>query len=169
MLYRQRAGETSFVYPYYEPNATFFEENGRRAAAYSNTMSLTAVAEGIDVQEGDRLVAYAGGEVVGESVVSTSPADAQRPLFYLSIDGDMTAPLSFAIEREGDIIATTGDVMTYEANAISGSPTNPTKINFTQRDMIHTDGWYTVAGVKLNGKPSQNGVYIFNGKKQVIK
>jgi hypothetical protein len=35
--------------------------------------------------------------------------------------------------------------------------------------MIHTDGWYTVAGVKLNGKPSQNGVYIFNGKKQVIK
>jgi len=172
MLYRQRAGETSFVYPYYEPNATFFEENGRRAAAYSNTMSLTAVAEGIDVQEGDRLVAYAGGEVVGESVVSTSPADAQRPLFYLSIDGDMTAPLSFAIERGGDIIATTGDVMTYEVNAVSGSYTAPTSISFARiddRSAAQQQGWFTIQGIKLDQKPTQSGVYIYNGRKQVIK
>ena len=172
MLYRQRAGETSFVYPYYEPNATFFEENGRRAAAYSNTMSLTAVAEGIDVQEGDRLVAYAGGEVVGESVVSTSPADAQRPLFYLSIDGDMTAPLSFAIERGGDIIATTGDVMTYEVNAVSGSYTAPTSISFARiddRSAAQQQGWFTIQGIKLDQKPTQSGVYIHNGRKQVIK
>lgn len=29
--------------------------------------------------------------------------------------------------------------------------------------------WYTVDGVKLNGKPMRKGVYIFNGKKVVMK
>lgn len=31
------------------------------------------------------------------------------------------------------------------------------------------DGWYTLSGVKLNGKPSVSGIYLFNGKKVVIK
>jgi hypothetical protein len=29
--------------------------------------------------------------------------------------------------------------------------------------------WYTVDGVKLNGKPTRKGLYIFNGHKVVIK
>ena len=32
-----------------------------------------------------------------------------------------------------------------------------------------TEGWYTVGGVKLNGEPTQKGIYINNGKKVVIK
>ena len=32
-----------------------------------------------------------------------------------------------------------------------------------------TNAWYTLDGVKLDGKPSRAGVYIYNGKKQVIK
>jgi hypothetical protein len=169
MLYRQRAGEASFVYPYFEPNATFFEEAGRRASAYSNTMSLTAVAEGIEVQEGDRLVAYAGGETVGESVVSGLTADIPQPLFFLSIAGDRKAPLSFAIERDGDIIATTGDVMTYEVNAVSGSYAVPTSIRFARVEQSAQQGWYTMQGIKLDRKPTQSGVYIHNGRKQMIK
>lgn len=31
------------------------------------------------------------------------------------------------------------------------------------------EGWYTVGGVKLEGEPTQKGVYINNGKKVVIK
>ena len=31
------------------------------------------------------------------------------------------------------------------------------------------DGWYTLNGVKLNGAPTQKGIYINNGKKVVIK
>ena len=30
-------------------------------------------------------------------------------------------------------------------------------------------GWYTISGVKLNGKPTQKGMYINNGKKIVIE
>ena len=32
-----------------------------------------------------------------------------------------------------------------------------------------SDSWYDLQGRKLNGKPSQNGVYIYNGKAVVIK
>ena len=163
MLYRKREGETSFVYPYFEPNATFFDETNRSAGAYRNNMSLTAVAEGIELQEGDKLIAYSGGEAVGESAVSESA------LFYLSIAGDMKTPLSFAIERDGEIIATTDNVMTYEVNAISGSYSKPTSINFARVDQSAQHGWYTLQGIKLEKKPTQSGVYIYNGRKQVIK
>ena len=32
-----------------------------------------------------------------------------------------------------------------------------------------TDGWYNLNGVKLNGVPTEKGIYINNGKKVVIK
>ena len=31
------------------------------------------------------------------------------------------------------------------------------------------EGWYTINGVKLNAKPTQKGIYIFNGKKVAIQ
>ena len=34
---------------------------------------------------------------------------------------------------------------------------------------MRNDAWYTVDGVKLSGKPTRKGLYIFNGKKVVIK
>ena len=34
---------------------------------------------------------------------------------------------------------------------------------------INNDGWYTINGVQLNGKPTEKGIYIFNGKKVVVK
>ena len=57
-------------------------------------------------------LAYANGEVVGSE---TLQADGDN-LFYLSVEGENNTPLSFAIERGGEMIATTSDVMTYEAS-----------------------------------------------------
>ena len=34
---------------------------------------------------------------------------------------------------------------------------------------VVTEGWYTVGGMKLQGAPTQKGVYINNGKKVVVK
>ena len=39
----------------------------------------------------------------------------------------------------------------------------------TQTGEIVTDGWYTLNGTRLNGKPSKRGIYINNGRKIVIK
>ncbi|MBR6892346.1 MAG: hypothetical protein IKN15_03825 [Bacteroidaceae bacterium] len=174
MLYRQKKGEVTFYYPYYEPGSTFIDNSGlsqRRSIAYRSTMTVVAKAIGVDVEEGDKLVAYAGGEVVGECVVS-DPVDDIEQLFFLSINGDRETPLSFTIERDGNIIATSGEAMDYQPDSISGSLRMPTKIDFTV--MHHSDfnmdnGWYSVQGIKLSERPTQHGVYIHNGKKQIIK
>jgi hypothetical protein len=162
MLYRQRAGEATFVYPFFEPNTTFFDEVSSRSYAYSNNMSLTAVAEGIELQEGDKLIAFADAENVGEATM-------QGDRIYMTISGDRKTALSFAVERDGEIIATTGQVMNYEVNAISGTYNEPTKIAFVAAEQLPQHGWYTVQGIKLSAKPTRGGVYIYNGRKQVIK
>ena len=56
---------------------------------------------------------------------------------------------------------------------------NLSKINIGDNDQVATyiqsisqeeeDSWYTIQGVKLSGKPSQQGIYIFNGKPVSIK
>ena len=202
MLHRQGTTEAQFCYPYYEPGTTFIENSvnkaPQRGSNFSTTMSVVAEAVGVDVEEGDRLVAYAGGEVVGETLLQPLPYREGRSysqgemvaeelstplptregpgvglpgvgLFFLSIEGDIKAPLSFAIERGDDLIAVTGEVMKYEPDGISGSPEMPTQISFVSTDQLPQDGWYTVQGIKLQKAPTKSGVYIYNGKKQVIK
>ena len=40
---------------------------------------------------------------------------------------------------------------------------------FNVKSSLFNDQWYTISGVKLNGKPNTKGVYINNGKKVVVK
>lgn len=176
MLFRQRKSSAQFVYSYFEPSATFFEETGRQNAPmpslYARTMSLTAEAEGLEIQEGDRLIALADGEVVGTSEVEVAEENSS-PLFYISITGDRQQPISFAIERDGERIAATGGVLDYVPDAINGSPHLPAKIKFQHTDA--GDGnWYDLGGRKVaNDKRSDarlsKGIYINNGKKIAIK
>ena len=173
MLYRKKAGETTFYYPFYEANATFFEESSvkrvSQADSYSSNMSLIAVAEGVELQEGDKLIAYARNEMVGEAPLITEEDDEDTQRFYMTIAGDQNVPLSFAIEREGDIIATTRELMTYEKDAIKGSYSEPTAISFVEADQLPQQGWYTLQGIRLPKAPTERGVYIYNGRKQLIK
>ena len=43
------------------------------------------------------------------------------------------------------------------------------ELNIDTMKSVDLDGWYTVGGVKLQGAPTEKGVYINNGKKIVIK
>jgi len=170
MMHRQKQTTTTFTYPFYEPGENSFETTVAYApqyagARFATTMNVVAEAVGVDVAEGDRLIAFAGGEVVGSEKLKVN----SEKLFFLSIEGEQEAPLSFAIERGDEIIATTDEVMTYEVNGISGTVDEPTKISFVRTDQLPQDGWYTVQGIKLQKAPTQSGVYIYNGKKQVIK
>lgn len=42
-------------------------------------------------------------------------------------------------------------------------------LNVNTMESVDMDGWYTVGGIKLQGAPTEKGVYINNGKKVVIK
>ena len=130
-------------------------------------MSVSAVVEGFEVEDGDVLMAYSNGETIGEAALSPQTSDLS-PLFYLTISGDAQRPIWFAIERGGEIVAATDEVMTFKKNAVIGSPDEPTAINFVQVE-YENGKWYTLSGVQLPNKPTQKGIYIFNGKKVVVK
>ena len=171
MLYRNGDEDAQFRYPFYEPGSNFFEHTAQNRAPmyYGRNMSVVATVEGIDVQEGDRLLAFADGELRGEAtVLDGTVAETSGPLFYLTIAGDKKVPLSFAIERDGTLVAATAEVMRYENNAVSGTLSEPTAIHFVKTD-VGADSWYTLQGYKLGRKPTQKGVYIHNGKKQIVK
>ena len=172
MMLRKGASEASFTYPYYDMNSNFYEDwtqSAKRASSpqLRNTMSLSATVVGFEPEEGDRLVAYANGEVVGDGMLTED--DGQ--LFYLSIAGEANQGIRFAIEREGETVASTGEIMTFQANDVIGSPDEPTAINFAQtaQECGTAGKWYTISGVQLQKKPTQPGVYIFDGKKILIK
>ena len=177
MLKRQRENRTSFSYPFMEVNASipFLEGNdGRQESAsdsreaggvtrgFANNMTLAAMTDGVSLQEGDRLIALAEAEVRGEALVGDS-------VVYMTISGDQQTPLSFAIERDGEIVAVTGNVMTFRANAVSGSPDKPTLISFEPVSLLPQEGWFTLQGARLKGRPARRGVYIYNGHKQMIR
>ena len=191
MMLRKGADDASFTYPFYDLNSNFREDwtankvqGSRFKVQGRSTMSVSAVVDGFEVEEGDKLIAFADGEVVGSEefldaltprrddsrgrrVESEVFASAQ-PLFYLSIAGDKQKAIWFAIERDGEIVATTDEVMTFKTNDVIGSPDEPTPISF-----VHTayenGQWYTIDGKQLSKKPTQRGVYIFNGKKIIMK
>lgn len=33
---------------------------------------------------------------------------------------------------------------------------------------VEREGWYTLTGVNLEGKPSEKGMYIYNGRKMIL-
>lgn len=168
MMKRVGKETVQFIYPFYEPGTYFFDNVSttnrapRVNADHAHTMSLVAQARGVELEPGDRLLAFANNELCGATTLADS-------LFFLSICGDQKAKLSFAIERQGEIVAETGQVLNYENNAVSGSPLQPTAISFVATEALPTHGWYSLQGVKLQQAPAQRGVYIYNGKKHIIR
>ena len=174
MMLRKAATIVSFVYPFYELGSNYREDwttSAKRAATTPqscSTMSVSATVTGFETEEGDRLVAYANGEMVGEAtVLSGFAAESKEPL-YLSIASDAKQGIWFAIERDGEIVATTGEIMTFKKNAVIGSPDEPTAINFVKTE-YENGKWYTISGLQLQKKPTKKGLYIYNGKKVVVK
>ena len=67
---------------------------------------------------------------------------------YLNTNGNSKARI-FVEEADGSVTA----ISTINADGVA----------------IAAEGWYTLNGVKLQGAPTEKGVYIQNGKKVVIK
>ena len=64
------------------------------------------------------------------------------------------------------LIATSGARITVEE--ADGSTTAISSIN-ADGIAMPAEGWYTINGVKLEGAPTQKGIYINNGKKIIVK
>ena len=119
MMLRKANSSVLFKYPYYEPSSTFIDDYALTSSKASirsrSTMSVSAVIEGFEPEEGDILVAYANGEKCGEAVASEISEANNSGIFYMSIEGEATTPLWFAIERDGEIVASTNEVMDFRS------------------------------------------------------
>ena len=181
MLLRKGDDTVSFTYPYYDMGISSGESGANAARSSSSnearsavlktrsTMTLSATVENFEMEDGDRLVAYSDGEVVGCEELITAATATDQPVFFMSISGEAKQPIRFTIERDGKTVAYTRDIMTFQTNAVIGSPEEPAVINFSDTQTYEEGKWYTIDGLRLQHKPTQKGVYIFGGKKVVIK
>ena len=180
MLLRKGNDDVSFTYPYYDMGISSGESGAKAARLTSsnearsavrarNTMTLSATVENFETEEGDLLVAYADGEVVGCEELSAEQTADGKPLFYMNVAGEAKQPIRFTIVRDGETVACTRNIMTFQTDAVIGSPEEPAVINFSDTQTYEEGKWYTIDGLLLQQKPTQKGVYIFGGKKVVIK
>ena len=172
MIKRQAMDEYNFGYPDYGSSSRYAgpDASGSRALLFDNdmasNMNVIAVTDGIELKAGDRLVAYHGAEVCG-----VAEAD-ENGLFFLTVAESGTRSASniqFTIEREGEVVAMTGQTMTYQTDALIGSIPEPTVISFISTDSMAAGEWYTLQGIRLPSRPATNGAYIYNGKIVYIK
>lgn len=170
MLKHNADNEVQFYYPTYFGASRYGGIGKQKTPHYVNTsstsMTVIAVADGIEVQPGDRLTAYRGAEACG-----IAEADPQG-LFFLSV-GDKessTTGLAFIIERDNEVIAVTGDSkLSYIPDAALGSLDEPTAISFLSTDQMDGNGWYSLSGIRYDKRPTKRGIYIHNNTKVTIK
>ncbi len=106
------------------------ETLAEQAGQYAANMSVVAtVADNMPLYSGDRLLAYANGELRAEAMVTERPSDGES-LFFLSVGGDRNEGISFALERGGEIIAETSPMLDYAANTVRGDIEQPMIIDF---------------------------------------
>ena len=166
MIKHVGTNDVIFYYPSYE-GASRYGNLKHHAPMYENntgcSMNIVARTAGVDLQEGDCLVAFNGAEICG--VAEKSDDD----LFYLSVGDYGNDALSFAIQRGEELIALSGNMMTYMTDAVIGTVEEPTVINFAEVSDQVVGEWYDLQGRKLDQRPQVPGIYIFNGQKILIK
>lgn len=95
---------------------------------YAANMTAVVEVEGVNLQQGDRLVSYVAGEPRGYAEGITLPDG--RTIFMLAVGGDKPEAVDVTIERGGNIIAKAPSVISYAANSNVGTINEPMHISF---------------------------------------
>lgn len=95
---------------------------------YSANMTAVVEVEGVELQQGDRLVSYVAGEPRGYAEGITLPDG--RTIFMLAIGGDKPEAVDVTVERDGDVVAKAPSVISYAANSNVGTINEPMHISF---------------------------------------
>ena len=82
-----------------------------------------------------------------------------------------TNPRTLRCFRAHFFVPTTATARSFELNfGEDGGTTGVFQIeNGELKVKTLNSGWYTLGGLKLQGEPTEKGVYIYNGKKVVLK
>ena len=145
-----------------------------KAADYSDDPTkydiVNPAFEGVKISsEEPAAVAFTGGSFVGQYGTFAITADNLNEIILLGsgniIGYSQTARTLHAFRAHFCIPAGEAGVKAFEINFGNGQPT----LIVQPSDMAAgNDAWYDLSGRRLNGKPSR-GIYIYNGRKVVVK
>ena len=173
--------EIKFVYPFKSTAAVIAMAGAKaREIAFDDeneplwtntrrtTMNLILRTEGITAEEGDRLYAYAEGELCG--IAEATDVEGEQT-FFLSVGGEEKKTLTFTLERDGRLLgAATRSGIMYQADSLEGTTDVPKVIDFSSTSAYEDGIWYTLTGIRVGERrPATPGAYIFNGQKVMIK
>ena len=121
----------------------------------------------------DDYTIYSIGYYSADMLPALSELAEDEPLiYYLSSDNKLrytTKPRLMGAFRHGFVFRATesAGALDFTLNFDGDSTTGIAEVDgYTNQD---TTGYYSLQGVKLNGKPTQKGIYIHNGKKEIVK
>jgi hypothetical protein len=144
MLYRKANTNTSFVYP-----STGGRLNGGRTSPidfdrlndlqipvksnfnFAENMTVVAAVEGITILPNDRILAYAGNDLRGEARAMQNPI-TKAGAYFFNISGKEQQPVSFRVERMGQVIAQADSVISYRPNSMMGTLPQPFMLQFNK-------------------------------------
>ena len=191
MLYRKATSDTSFVYPTItgiltnigarltgeavSPNS--MQSPVSNNYAYAENMTMIAVVEkDFDLLPGDKVFAYAGGELRGEASTIDNPVTHQRTLFF-NISGNAAQFIHFTVERNGSVVGSANETFNYLSNSNLGTLHNPYVIKFGKEAIetgavIYPNPFHEKVNIRLNlnteqsaaGNILQMNVYDLSGK-----
>ena len=107
-----------------------------------------------------------------------TPATASAPFYYVNIDGGISlgndgsttvGPYRWIIRKTSKY----GETISYvrEMHFFDGEDDDPTSMNNGQWTMNNEESatWFDLNGRRLASKPTQKGIYIHNGRKEVVR
>ena len=146
-------------------NATGVTFNGVDIEAPQSTEEFTT-AKSVDAAGCQFIGSYTGKIGFGGA--------GSKDYWYSLVDGSLKQPSATAYLRQmsayiklaPDAVAESHQFIIEE---IDGSTTSIRSIELLGTDAVSADGWFNLSGVKMQGAPTEKGVYIKDGKKVVVK
>lgn len=132
MLLRNGQDDVQFHYPSVEGalsdvmKSRAVKDNSYLNTDYADNMTIVATAEGTGY--GDRILAYVNGELRG---VAESVEAEEALLQFINIAGEEEGIVTFALERDGEIIARSSNNLSFAANSVEGTAEIPFVIDFS--------------------------------------
>lgn len=162
------ASQMSFTYPVESFGSSVKAAAPAKSYRYADNMNIIGEVEGINVEDGDSLVAYVNGEIRGASRLE------RNHKVFLTIQGDEDAKVAMVLVRDGEIIATASNTIGYQSNNVLGTSDAPTAITFVTDDKSldgnigNVKAIYNINGIKMNTRRLNSipvGTYIIYSEK----
>ena len=176
------------------PDATYFDLHLNTEKIPANTpflikvwkdidMNATGVTfEGVDIEAPQstdeftttKSVDAAGCQFIGSYTGKIGFGGAgSKDYWYSLADGSLKQPSATAYLRQMSAYIKLAPDASYAhefvIEEIDGSTTSIRSIELLGTDAVSADGWFNLSGVKMQGAPTEKGVYIKDGKKVVLK